>query len=55
MLDAEDTEEMYMSGDDAKAYSGIVARVNYLVQDMSEIQFATKELSRTMANPKRID
>ena len=35
----------------AKQYRGIIARMNYLRQDLSQIQFAVKELSRSMAKP----
>ena len=39
----------------ASQYRAIVARANYLSQDRSDIQYATKELSRAMANPTRGD
>ena len=32
-------------------YRALTARVNYLTQDCSDIQFAVKELSRTMSKP----
>ena len=35
----------------ASAYRGFVARANYLAQDRSDIQYAVKELSRTMSAP----
>ena len=37
----------------AKQYRGIIARMNYLGQDRSQIQFAVKELSRSMSNPQK--
>ena len=39
----------------AKQYRGVVARMNYLGQDRSQIQFAVKELSRGMAKPTEKD
>ena len=35
----------------ARQYRGIIARMKYLGQDRSQIQFAVKELSRGMARP----
>ena len=39
----------------ARQYRGIIARMNYLGQDRSQIQFAVKELSRGMARPTEKD
>ena len=36
----------------AKQFRGIVAIINYLGQDRSQIQFAAEELRRSMAKPK---
>ena len=36
---------------DASMCRALVARANYLSQDRSDIQFAVKELSRTMSKP----
>ena len=33
-------------------FRGIVARANYLIQDRTDVQYATKELSRRMAKPR---
>ena len=49
----QDNDDDYMEREEAKIYRGIVARANYLTQDRSEIQYSTKELSRTMANPRK--
>ena len=35
----------------ATQYRGLIARANYLAQDRAEIQFAVKELCRTMSAP----
>ena len=44
-------QELDSSG--ATKYRGLVARLNYLGQDRSDIQYAVKELSSYMANPIR--
>eukprot|EP00973_Karenia_brevis_P032619 4503532-Karenia_brevis.AAC.1 len=36
-------------------YKSVTARANYLSQDRPEIQFATKECSKSMSNPKKKD
>ena len=36
---------------EAKRYRGVVARLNYLGQDRTEIQYAVKELSKEMVVP----
>ena len=48
----EDEGDSEMSREDAKAYRGIVARLNYIDSDRVDIQFAVKEVARNMANPK---
>ena len=40
---------------EASLYRAIVARVNFLAADRSELQFASKECSRRMANPRVMD
>ena len=40
---------------EATQYRGLTARMNYLGQDRSDIQFATKELCRKMSNANRGD
>ena len=39
-----------LSETQASQYRGLVARANYLSQDRSDIQYAVKELSRTMSS-----
>ena len=46
---------MELDDRNATKYRAIVARGNYLSQDRSDIQFATKELSRAMARPTNGD
>ena len=43
--------EERLTKEQASMYRALVARGNYLSQDRSDIQFAVKELSRTMSNP----
>ena len=40
-----------LEGHEATMYRAIVARANYLSQDRSDIQYAVKELSRSMSSP----
>ena len=44
-------EEEYLDQSSSTRYRGLVARMNYLGQDRSDIQFTIKELSKDMANP----
>ena len=46
-------EEEWLDGSDSSTYRGRIARMNYLGQDRSDIQYAVKELSSYMANPTR--
>ena len=41
--------------DEARMYRGMVARANYLGEDRSDIQYAVKELSRNMSQPREND
>ena len=51
----DDPDEEELPTKEATEHRGIAARLNYLVGDRADIQFATKELARTMAKPKRGD
>ena len=53
----EEDEELgvLLSNSDATMYRAIVARGIYLAQDMSDIAFAVKELSRRMSCPDTRD
>ena len=44
-----------LSGTEATKFRAIVARLNYLAADRPDIQFATKEVSNRMANPRQPD
>lgn len=45
--------ERVLNREESKAYRGLVARLNYLAQDRSDITYSVKELSREMANPTK--
>ena len=48
-------ESAKLTGDHATNCRGIVARLNFLAQDRSQIQYAIKELSQEMASPTEDD
>ena len=48
---AEKGDETLLIGREATGYRAAVARCIYLSQDRTDIQYATKELSRKMSNP----
>ena len=52
-LKAKEQEDERLEPSQATRYRGMTARMNYLGQDRSEIQFAIKELSKDMSNPNR--
>ena len=50
-----DQEDEALGAQDAKAFRGLAARLNYLGQDRPDLQFAAKEVSRRMARPSSKD
>ena len=48
----EDGEEN-LGVEEARKFRGLAARINYLGQDRSDLQFASKEVCSGMANPKK--
>ena len=44
-------DEEYLDAKGGTKYRGLTARLNYLGQDRTDIQYAVKELSKRMANP----
>ena len=48
---AEEADEQPLSADLTSLYRAISARVNYVAQDRSDIQYAVKELCRRMSAP----
>eukprot|EP00973_Karenia_brevis_P048851 6776461-Karenia_brevis.AAC.1 len=50
----EEWEEEYLGKAEAKEYRGLAARLNFMSMDWPELQFAIKQCSRDMANPKVI-
>ena len=51
----EDAGDEELEEGDKTMFRALVARANYIAQDRTDIRFATKELSRRMANPRRKD
>ena len=49
----EETEELGPS--EATQFRGVVARMNYIAPDRTDIQYATKEVARRMSKPRRMD
>ena len=52
-LPYEEEDDELLPHHEHKKYQALVARANYLAQDRSDIQFAVKELARTMSSPTR--
>eukprot|EP00973_Karenia_brevis_P009819 1327403-Karenia_brevis.AAC.1 len=50
----EEWEEEFLDKVGAKEYRGLAARLNFMSLDWPELQFAIKQCSRDMANPKVI-
>ena len=48
----DDDESELMDSSDARKFRSIAARMNYLAMDRADIQFAAKEVCRSMAKPK---
>ena len=53
-LDASPSEQP-LEPREASLYRAIVARINFLASDRSDVQFASKECSRRMSNPREMD
>ena len=51
--DVDETQEEELTGEDAKAYRMIAARMNYMSFDRPDAQYAIKEACREMARPTR--
>ena len=49
----QDGDDEELGSSQATAYRGFVARANYLAQDRCDIQYAVKELSRSMSKPTK--
>ena len=49
--DEENEDDVELSKAEATGHRSIAARYNYLAPDRADIQFATKEVARTMAKP----
>ena len=53
--DEEDDSNPKLFGEEATAYRAVTARLNFLAQDRTDLQYAVKEVSRYMANPRTKD
>ena len=51
----DDLENPRLSPTEASSYRGLAARANFLSQDRPDLQYASKEMSRWMAVPRRSD
>eukprot|EP00973_Karenia_brevis_P024567 3388509-Karenia_brevis.AAC.1 len=48
----EEWEEEFLGKAEAKEFRGLAARLNFMSWDCANLQFAIKQCSRDMANPK---
>ena len=46
-------DDTLLSSSMATIYRGVVARINYLSQDRSDLQYAVKEMGKDLANPTK--
>ena len=51
----EDDDDKELTGKDGAKHRRLVAKLNYIAQDRPDIQYATKELCRHMADPRQAD
>ena len=51
----QDEEGDVLCGAEAIKFRAIVARLNYMAMDRPDIQYATKEAAKRMANPRKPD
>ena len=51
----EDGDDAELTGRDGAKYRRLVAKLNYIAQDRPDIQYATKEHCRHMADPRQSD
>ncbi len=52
-IEETDDSELEVEPDDATAFRAVAAGINYLAQDRPDIQFAAKEICRSMSSPTR--
>ena len=53
-IDESDKVGIEVKDHEKTRFRGVAARVNYFAMDRNEKQFVAKELSRKMANPKKL-
>ena len=51
----QDGDGELLCGAEATKFRAVVARLNYLAMDRPDIQYATKEAAKRMANPRKPD
>ena len=51
----EEEDQELLRGKETSMFRAVAARANYLAQDGSDIQYATKECAESMSDPKRGD
>ena len=51
----EEGEGEEMTADDARSFRAVVARLNYMAGDRPDMQYAVKEMARSMSSPKTSD
>ena len=53
--DSNDDDETLLTGEGARLFRGLAARLNYVGPDRPDIQFAVKEAARLMCAPRKCD
>ena len=53
--DPDDEDETELTGEEARLFRGVAARLNYVGLDRPDMQFAVKEAARLMSSPRRCD
>ncbi len=52
-IEEAEEDELEVEAGDATAFRDVAARINFLAQDRSDIQFSAKEVCRTTSSPTR--
>ena len=55
LKEGDDADTEPLAGEEATRYRAVTARLNYLALDRPDIQYATKEVSKKMSNPRKTD
>ena len=54
-VDSDDDDETELTGEEARLFRGVAARLNYVGLDRPDMQFAVKEAARLMSSPRMCD